>query len=157
MWSGEDSPYNGKHYHLDRTLNVPQALSKPHPPILIGGTGEQKTLRFVAKYAEACNLFMRMGDDVVRHKLEVLRGHCADLNRPYSEIDKTSLDSLEIASSNSKEGMSGQQLVDYVGQAAELGFDQAIFSIRNVSDPGVFDTIAKVESQIAAVPEGGRK
>jgi F420-dependent oxidoreductase-like protein len=157
MWSSEDSPYNGKHYHLDRTLNVPQALSKPHPPILIGGTGEQKTLRFVAKYGDGCNLFMRMGDDVVRHKLEVLRGHCADLNRPYSEIDKTSLDSLEIASSNSKEGMSGQQLVDYVGQAAELGFDQAIFSIRNVSDPGVFDTIAKVESQIAAVPEGGRK
>ena len=73
------------------------------------------------------------------------------------EIDKTSLDSLEIAGSNSKEGMSGQQLVDYVGQAADLGFDQAIFSIRNVSDPGVFDTIAKVESQIAAVPEGGRK
>jgi len=157
MWSGEEGAFNGKHYQLGRTLNHPQVVSKPHPPILIGGTGEQKTLRFVAKYADGCNLFLRMGPDVVRHKLDVLRQHCADLNRPYSDIEKTSLDSILVAKDGRQGALSGQSLVDYVGQAAELGFDQAIFSLRNVSEPGVFDAIAEVQSQIEAIPQGGRQ
>jgi F420-dependent oxidoreductase-like protein len=157
MWAGDESAYNGKHYQLGRLLNRPQAVSKQHPPILIGGTGEQKTLRFVAKYADGCNLFLRMGPDVVRHKLDVLRGHCADLNRPYSDIEKTSLDSILVAKDGRQGALSGQALVDYVGEAAQLGFDQAIFSLRNVSEPGVFDAIAEVQSQIEAIAPGGRQ
>src|SRR6266700_312692 len=75
MWSDNDGPFEGKHYHLARTLNSPQALRKPRPPILIGGGGEKKTLALVARYADACNLFGSSPADVA-HKLAVLRSHC---------------------------------------------------------------------------------
>ncbi len=155
MWSdGNDAPFDGKHAHLTRTLNSPQAVSKPHPPILIGGGGEQKTLRLVAQYGDACNIFM-MGDEVVRHKLDVLRGHCDTLNRPYSEIEKTTLTRMTIGSGEG--AISGQAIVDAIGHTAELGFDQVIIGIPNLIEPGVFDAFAAVRDQIAAIPEGGRK
>jgi F420-dependent oxidoreductase-like protein len=93
MWSDDDGPYEGKHYRLGRTMNVPQSLQRPHPPILIGGGGEKKTLRLVAQYADACNLFA--GPELPR-KLEVLRQHCADLGRDYDEIEKTVMSPLEL-------------------------------------------------------------
>ena len=86
MWAGDESPYNGQHYQLARLLNSPQPLTKPHPPILIGGAGEKKTLRLVAQYADACNLFGRMGMDVLRDKLDVLKRHCDAVGRDYDEI-----------------------------------------------------------------------
>ena len=86
MWSDDESAYDGKHYQLGRTLNSPQSLQRPHPPILIGGGGEKKTLRMVAQYAQACNLF---GGPDLAHKLDVLRGHCDALGRDYDEIEKT--------------------------------------------------------------------
>jgi F420-dependent oxidoreductase-like protein len=138
MWSGEVGAYNGTHYQLAETLNVPQVISKPHPPILIGGTGEQKTLRFVAKYGDACNLFVRMGEDVLKHKLEVLRGHCEAEGRPYEEIEKTSLDTL-LVTRDGQGGMSPQQAIDYFGNLAQLGFDHALISMPNVSHPDAFD------------------
>ncbi|HYP41158.1 MAG TPA: LLM class F420-dependent oxidoreductase [Chloroflexia bacterium] len=140
MWSGEVGAYNGTHYQLAETLNVPQVISKPHPPILIGGTGEQKTLRFVAKYGDACNLFVRMGEDVLKHKLEVLRGHCEAEGRPYEEIEKTSLDNLLVTRDGQGDmAMSPQQAIDYFGNLAQLGFDHALISMRNVSHPDAFD------------------
>jgi F420-dependent oxidoreductase-like protein len=86
MWSDEDKAYEGKHYRLERTLNSPAARTRPHPPILVGGGGERKTLRLVAQYADACNLFP--GPDLER-KLDVLRGHCEAVGRDYAEIQKT--------------------------------------------------------------------
>src|SRR5207302_1276799 len=81
MWSDNDGSFEGKHYELTETLNSPQALSKPHPPVMIGGGGERKTLRLVAKYADACNIF---GDaETARHKFEVLRQHCEREGRDY--------------------------------------------------------------------------
>jgi alkanesulfonate monooxygenase SsuD/methylene tetrahydromethanopterin reductase-like flavin-dependent oxidoreductase (luciferase family) len=86
MWSDSEEPYDGKHYTLERTLNSPPSVRRPHPPILIGGGGERKTLRLVAQYADACNLF---DSPELPHKLEVLRGHCEDIGRDYDDMEKT--------------------------------------------------------------------
>ena len=142
MWSGDEKPFEGKHYQLARPLNSPQAVQKPHPPILIGGTGERKTLRFVAQYADACNLFARMGDDVLKQKLDVLRGHCEAVGRPYSEIEKTSLDVLNVTSDGRNGSMTPSAAVEYFAHLAEMGFDQAIVSLPNVHELGVFDLFA---------------
>jgi F420-dependent oxidoreductase-like protein len=88
MWSDNDGPYQGKHYQLAETICVPQPLQSPRPPILIGGGGEKKTLRLVAKYADACNLFGSSVADV-RHKLDVLKAHCDTEGRDYDAITKT--------------------------------------------------------------------
>jgi F420-dependent oxidoreductase-like protein len=88
MWRGEEQPFVGQHYDLARPLNSPQSLSRPHPRILIGGSGEQKTLRLVARYADGCNLFP---SPEIAHKLEVLRAHCDAVGRDYATIDKTSM------------------------------------------------------------------
>ncbi|MGA7730704.1 MAG: LLM class F420-dependent oxidoreductase [Chloroflexia bacterium] len=148
MWSGEVTQYNGKHYQLAETLNSPQVLSKPHPPILIGGTGETKTLRFVAKYGDACNLFVRLGDDALRHKLDVLREHCRNEGRPYEEIEKTSLDRLHITRDGSEGSMSPQQAIDYFGHVAGLGFDHALISMPNVSHPDAFEVFQDIASAV---------
>jgi F420-dependent oxidoreductase-like protein len=88
MWSDNNGPYQGAHYQLAETLCVPAPLSLPHPPILIGGGGERKTLLLVARYADACNLFESSPDEVSR-KLDVLRSHCDAEGRDYDAIRKT--------------------------------------------------------------------
>jgi F420-dependent oxidoreductase-like protein len=157
MWSGEVAPYNGKHYQLEQTLNSPQAITKPHPPILLGGSGEQKTLRFVAKYGDACNFFARMGDEVLRHKLDVLRGHCDTENRPYEQIEKTSLDRMYVTADGSNGSISPQQAIDQFGHLAELGFDHALISMPNVSDPDAFDVFRdQVVPEVHKIKVAGR-
>jgi len=99
MWSDSEDPFEGKHYHLGRTLNSPQPLRRPHPPILIGGGGERKTLRLVAQYANACNLF---GTPELPHKLDVLRRHCDDVGREYDDIDKTVMQMLDVGPAGDK-------------------------------------------------------
>ncbi len=118
MWSEDDGPYEGRHYQLARTLNSPQSLRRPHPPILIGGSGEKKTLRLVAKYAQACNLF---GTPEVKHKLEVLRGHCERVGRNYNDIEKTVMTSLDPGENGENVDAILQQLQHY----ARLGISEA--------------------------------
>jgi F420-dependent oxidoreductase-like protein len=102
MWDGKrgsETPFRGAHYQLDRPLNSPQSLARPHPPILIGGGGEKKTLRLVAKYADACNLFPT---PEIPHKLDVLRDHCRAEGRNYDDIEKTSLYTFDVGANGEK-------------------------------------------------------
>jgi F420-dependent oxidoreductase-like protein len=92
MWSDDEGPFDGKHYQLAETICIPRPIQQPRPPILIGGSGEKKTLRLVAQYADACNLFAST-PDAVKHKLDVLAAHCNDLGRDPATIRKTMLNS----------------------------------------------------------------
>jgi F420-dependent oxidoreductase-like protein len=114
MWSDSDEPYEGKHYRLGSTLNSPQSVQRPHPPILIGGGGEKKTLRMVAQYAQACNLF---DSPDLAHKLDVLRGHCEALGRDYDEIEKTVMSFVDIG----PEGEKADEVLAHLAELAALG------------------------------------
>lgn len=96
MWSGDDGPFTGRHHQLAETICVPQPLQQPRVPIVIGGSGERKTLRLVARYADACNLFGE-APDVIAHKLEVLARHCEAEGRDCDEIEKTVVSGLDPA------------------------------------------------------------
>ncbi len=139
MWSGEVKPYEGKHYHLAETLSSPQPISKPHPPVLIGGMGEEKTFRLIAKYGDACNFFARAGADVLRSKLAVLRQRCEEVGRDYNQIEKTTLDTINLSPGN----MNARQVIDHCQELAGLGFTQVIFNMPNVSDIQPLETLGK--------------
>jgi F420-dependent oxidoreductase-like protein len=134
MWAGQDRPYEGQHYRLDRTLNSPQSLSRPHPPILIGGSGEKKTLRLVAKYAQACNLW---GGPELPHKLDVLREHCEREGRPYDEIEKTVSYRFDVG----EDGERADKVIDELGHLASLGVDVAHGAVARVWDPRTLEII----------------
>jgi alkanesulfonate monooxygenase SsuD/methylene tetrahydromethanopterin reductase-like flavin-dependent oxidoreductase (luciferase family) len=136
MWQGErgsEAAFDGPHYQATRLLNSPQAISKPHPRILIGGGGEQKTLRLVAKYADGCNIFG--GPDQLTHKFAVLRERCAEIGRPFEEIERTNLQTVDL----SKDSVA--QVVERFGTLAEVGVQHVIFNLAGVSDVRTIETI----------------
>ncbi len=141
MWSGNTQPYDGKHYQLAHPLNSPQVVQRPHPPILVGGGGERKTLRLVAEYADACNLFARVGKDELQRKLNVLRQHCQALGRPYEQIEKTTLDVVHVTRDGRDNTLSPDAAIAYFADLAAQGIDQAIFSMPNVADLEPFDLL----------------
>lgn len=118
MWSDDDGPYEGRHYQLASTLSSPQPLTKPHPPLLIGGVGEKKTLRLVARYADACNLFDAPD---LAHKLDVLRRHCDREERDYNTIEKTVQMRFEVGPG----GEGSSRLLARLEELAHLGIDVA--------------------------------
>jgi len=153
MWAGNERPYIGRHYHLARPLNSPRSVQQPHPPILIGGGGERKTLRLVAQYADACNLFARQGPDGLAHKLAVLREHCQALGRPYEAIEKTTLDVLSVTSDGRDGSFTPEAAIAYFRGLAKLGIDIAIFSMPNANEIEPFDLLATKVIPAVAQPE----
>jgi F420-dependent oxidoreductase-like protein len=136
MWSDDDSGFDGAYYHLERTLNSPQSLSRPHPPILIGGSGERKTLRLVARYAQACNLFP--GPDLA-HKLDVLRAHCEQEGRDYEEIEKTVLYNFDVGD----RGQRVEQTIADLQGLAKMGFQVAHGRVVDVSSLRPLEVIGR--------------
>lgn len=140
MWSGDTSEFKGQQFTLPYPVLNPMPLSQPHPPILIGGMGKTKTLRYVAKYGDACNFFGGRGDEVLREHLEVLEGHCSDVGRPYDEIEKTVLstinpDEMDMAAVRARaEGF------------REMGFSHVIF---NIQGDYTTDLISRLGDEVA--------
>jgi F420-dependent oxidoreductase-like protein len=119
MWSDDNGPFHSKHYQLAETICVPPPISRPRPPVMIGGSGERKTLRLVARYADSCNLFGGEPAEIA-HKLDVLRRHCDDEGRDYSTITKTMLTRADAFTDT-------DAFVADMRVYAELGIDTAIF------------------------------
>ncbi len=120
-------------------INSPQALSNPHPPVMIGGMGEKKTLRLVAQYADARNLFAYGGPDVIRQKLDVLRGHCEDVGRDYEEIERTALRTVNLAS----DGMTAEEVIGLCRTLNEAGIDHLILNMPNVHEIRPLETFGE--------------
>ena len=162
MWAGDDSPYAGKHYQLDRPLNVPQSLRRPHPPILIGGGGEKKTLRLVAQYADACNLFdTGLGPEGIPRKLDILRQHCEDLGRDVGEIEKTCLARVTLgrpgATAPSGEPVATvDETVERFGRLSAAGIDTVVLGMGNDTDDAAYEYVAEVARQVAPLTAPGR-
>jgi F420-dependent oxidoreductase-like protein len=128
MWSADNGPYHGKHNHLEETLCSPQPLSRPYPPILIGGGGEKKTLRLVAQYADACNLFGP--PETVSAKLAILKQHCDAVGRDYGSIEKTTLGTVDLQPGK----MNANDVIAQCKALAAVGVQHAIFNMPNVHE-----------------------
>jgi F420-dependent oxidoreductase-like protein len=140
MWSGDPSPFHGRHYTLERPVHSPRPITRPHPLILIGGAGERKTLRLVARYGDACNLFdIPDGGATVRHKLEVLARHCEELGRPYEDIEKT-------LSTRLNPDEAADEFAERCVHLARLGIDHVVVITAGPWTEGAVETLA------AAVP-----
>jgi F420-dependent oxidoreductase-like protein len=138
MWQGErgtEKPFDGRHVRATRLLNSPQALSKPHPPILVGGGGERKTLRLVAQYADACNVFG--APPMLQRKFEILRQHCADVGRDPDEIERTTLQNVNLKAETPA------QVVDRFGELADAGAQHVIVGVHDVHDVTQLERIGR--------------
>jgi F420-dependent oxidoreductase-like protein len=154
MWSGQVTPFEGKHYRLKEPVNSPPPLSEPHPPILIGGEGEKQTLRMVATYGDACNLgvgtpltgfwpwyneayFKRA--EILPRKLEILQEHCQKVGRPFDTIERTVSGTIKLAPG----AMSVQEVVELCHELAEMGFQHVIFNMPNAHEIKPIEMIAE--------------
>jgi F420-dependent oxidoreductase-like protein len=150
MWRGDQAPYDGTHYQLLRPLNSPNTLQRPHPPILIAGSGERKTLRLVARYGDWCNLFDLPGTgfaDNIKHKLQVLRSHCEEAGRDYGAIEKTVSTFIDPDEDQTR-------ILAHLADLADLGIGHAMVSPPRPWDEGTLDRIAAIVPDVHAIPVG---
>lgn len=144
MWSSQTGPYLGKHYQLQETICRPLPVQQPHPPILVGGGGERRTLALVARYARACNLMRYAGRQALARKLAALDEHSARLGREIDTVEKTVTVSLKQAPRFSGQGaMSVSQLLEDMQMLSEMGFHTIIYNCLYAHEPWAFEVVAE--------------
>lgn len=144
LWSGErgtEEDFHGRHVRATRLLNSPQALSRPRIPIMIGGGGEQKTLRLVAKYGDACNVFG--GPEKIHHKYSVLRRHCEELGRPYEEIERSTLQGVHVDANGAGGAETPSQIADRFAELGDAGAQHVLFGVRDVWQTDKLDLLGR--------------
>ena len=127
---GSQRGLQGRHYRPTRLLNSPQSISRPRVPIMIGGGGERKTLRLVAQYGDASNVFG--GPEKIHHKWEVLRRHCEAVGRPFDEIERSTLQGVRISNDGSSGTETPDQVIERFGELGDAGAQHILFSVRDV-------------------------
>jgi F420-dependent oxidoreductase-like protein len=127
---GSQRGLEGRHYRPTRLLNSPQSISRPRVPIMIGGGGERKTLRLVAQYADAANVFG--GPEKIHHKWEVLRGHCEAVGRPFEDIERSTLQGVNVSADGSGATETPDQVIERFGELGDAGAQHILFSVRDV-------------------------
>ena len=146
MWQGErgsEEDFQGRQFRATRLLNVPQSISRPRVPIMIGGGGEKKTLRLVAQYADASNLFGGPAD--LLPKYAILAEHCASVGRDFTEIERTNLQGVSLSGRSAwgRAAESPDQIVERLGRLAEAGVQHVIISTADAHDPAALETLGR--------------
>ena len=152
MWSGErgsEAALEGRGFAAGRLLNSPQSISRPRVPIMIGGGGEKKTLRLVAQYGDACNVFG--SPEMIARKYHILDEHCAAVGRDPAEIERSTLQTVNLTQDGGRRGETPAQLVDRVGALADAGVEHLIFSVPAVHDPDRIAALAQVIPALKAL------
>ena len=127
LWESDETAFEGKHFTAPAITNNPRPLSKPHPPIMIGGTGPKKTLRMVAQYADACNIGDWVGAEAMQKALDALKEHCESLGREYDTIEKTSLCTVHLSGDDTVDSV-----ISRIKDLSAMGFTHAIFNMPDV-------------------------
>jgi F420-dependent oxidoreductase-like protein len=144
MWTGErgsEAAFAGRHYQARRLLNSPQSLSRPRVPIMVGGGGERKTLRLVAQYADACNVFG--SPEAIARKYAILDAHCAAVGRDPADIERSTLQNVRLEGPGGRGGESPGQVVDRFGELSDAGAEHVIFELKEVHDPAHLERIGR--------------
>ena len=135
LWESDEASFEGKHLTAPAITNNPRPLSSPHPRIMIGGTGPKKTLRMVAQYADACNIFERVD---TQKALDTLKSHCETLGRDYNTIEKTSLGTVHLSGKDTVDSV-----INRIKGLSEEGFTHVIFNMPDVYEITPLETFGK--------------
>lgn len=139
LWQGDETQFTGKHFSAPQITNNPRPLSDPHPKVMIGGMGPKKTLRMVAQYADACNIFEGAGPERMQQALDTLKNHCQRLGRDYDTVEKTSLGTVTLSAGND----TVESVMGRLESLSEMGFTHAIFNMPNVYEITPLETFGK--------------